>query len=821
MLSQRKHYNFSIALFFVLIIFLSNTPTGRASSIRYVSAGSPTTNDCLTAATACGSIQSAIGKASPGDTILISVGEYSGEDGKLLTIDRNVTLSGGWDIQFTSQTGHSTLNGQGMKDGVAIEINVTAVIDHAIIQDYYNDAGPLFGSAIKNLGTLTMMNSIVRNNANHGTGGGIENRGTLTIEDSEIIGNRSYEEGGGIINYGSLSLNHTTLMRNNSHDGGAIANYGQLTLVDSMIAENASRSTGGGIYNVRASLEVIHSTFRGNSSETGAGALSASQTKVTIRDSFFIGNHVTGNGGAITCSSQSEVNVMNSTFTGNGNSANHGGAIYAGCTLYLINSTVVLNKANNSGGIEITSSGHGTIKHTILADNTGGYTPNCSGPVDTLGYNLVDYPSGCNFDPSKGDLLGVKPNLISRTDLFDFLMLPLESPAVNGGDPSGCKDEAGNPILTDQRGAPRQGACDIGAWEWNTPGEPDVLRVLTGTPQTANIGTAFFQPFKVMALDQYETPLNGTSIIFQSPESGPSGTFIQDQKIITVATDELGIAAAPAFTANQIVGSYTVTALTGAAPVTASFNLENISRLFFPAVSCLQCSNEITEDFSSPYSGWYSGQDQSFLAEYSKGEYHIQTSAPEMLYMVVAPVCLHKYFSLEVDAHWGRRRGLTYGLIFSANADLSNFYLFDLSPDYQAYRLFRIEGDSVVPKWGGPVPSEAILAGGGTNHLEINRSRYEIDITINGVNVADSWDGGEGINFGYVGLAVTTASDNGIADAFFDNFEVKDIPGPISQQAAQPYDWSSAAVRPTPSIGTRILQDLEPFSWLGDQPGRK
>jgi len=39
------------------------------------------------------------------------------------------------------------------------------------------------------------------------------------------------------------------------------------------------------------------------------------------------------------------------------------------------------------------------------------------------------------------------------------------SAAINAGDPAGCKDDIGNILSADQRGAPRVGRCDIGAYE--------------------------------------------------------------------------------------------------------------------------------------------------------------------------------------------------------------------------------------------------------------------------------------------------------------------------------------------------------------------
>ena len=40
------------------------------------------------------------------------------------------------------------------------------------------------------------------------------------------------------------------------------------------------------------------------------------------------------------------------------------------------------------------------------------------------------------------------------------------SPAINAGNPAGCRDALGALLLADQRGFPRLGRCDIGAYEF-------------------------------------------------------------------------------------------------------------------------------------------------------------------------------------------------------------------------------------------------------------------------------------------------------------------------------------------------------------------
>jgi hypothetical protein len=53
------------------------------------------------------------------------------------------------------------------------------------------------------------------------------------------------------------------------------------------------------------------------------------------------------------------------------------------------------------------------------------------------------------------------------------MALPTGSPALDAGNPGGCRNFAGNLLKTDQRGQPRPGGgettgCDMGAYESQT-----------------------------------------------------------------------------------------------------------------------------------------------------------------------------------------------------------------------------------------------------------------------------------------------------------------------------------------------------------------
>lgn len=191
----------------------------------------------------------------------------------------------------------------------------------------------------------------------------------------------------------------------------------------------------------------------------------------------------------------------NQAITGSG----RGGAIYNSGTVYLINSTLSANQAISGGGVfntgwlyvssvtltnnSASSSGGGIysqdywfyLKNTILAKNSAANGPDCYGnKVSSNRYNLVGNWNGCSLYPTTGDLIGIDPRLGPLQDngggIFTHALLS-GSLAIDHGNPGGCQDYGSYPLTTDQRGLPRSGRCDIGAYESQreTAAEPYTL----------------------------------------------------------------------------------------------------------------------------------------------------------------------------------------------------------------------------------------------------------------------------------------------------------------------------------------------------------
>ena len=187
-----------------------------------------------------------------------------------------------------------------------------------------------------------------------------------------------------------------------------------------------------------------------------------------------------------TTDAPSVLTVSNSTITDNTNeggvNAGAGIATNTSSVIRLVNSTITDNHVPGIGG-----RGAGvydpysamsqvpapiTASNTVIAGNTGGNGPDCSGKISdgTGGHNLIGVGSGCvgPIDGVNGDIVGVADAglgaLANHGGPTDTVALQPPSPAIEHGDSNVCTSLAD----VDQRGYARtsaQDGCDIGAYE--------------------------------------------------------------------------------------------------------------------------------------------------------------------------------------------------------------------------------------------------------------------------------------------------------------------------------------------------------------------
>lgn len=298
----------------------------------------------------------------------------------------------------------------------------------------------------------------------------------------------------------------------NTGRGGAVYNVGGTMLIKNSILTGNSAANGGAINNaasaspaVNANLTIDNCVISFNSStSSGAAMQNFSTSTLNIRNSVVHNNTSSGTGIAGAFQANGTVTITNTTFANNAAAAGTGGGVYFnGNSMIITNSTLVGNSCGvGGGGLHRTgTAATANVRNSIIADNLG-----AAGSVDAFG---AITSQGTNIIKSVGSSTGWTP-----TDLqnIDPLLAPLgfyggagfssallaTSPALNGG--NNCVVDLTCPIVnapvavtSDQRGAPRTGIVDIGAFETNSDYSALLPSIRTNQPYNAifvpNVGS--------------------------------------------------------------------------------------------------------------------------------------------------------------------------------------------------------------------------------------------------------------------------------------------------------------------------------------------
>src|SRR5512137_1219085 len=103
---MRAHFKVWLAASALALVTWSPQPA-RAAGPWYVAPGGNDSNDCLGPGSthACASINGALNKPGfvAGDTIRMTTATYTGTGDQVVLLDKNATLSGGWNSTFSAQ----------------------------------------------------------------------------------------------------------------------------------------------------------------------------------------------------------------------------------------------------------------------------------------------------------------------------------------------------------------------------------------------------------------------------------------------------------------------------------------------------------------------------------------------------------------------------------------------------------------------------------------------------------------------------------------------------------------------------------------------
>lgn len=196
-----------------------------------------------------------------------------------------------------------------------IESTETSLLDYCIVE--YGETDLTFGSFPDNSGggiliymcpiaSISIKNSIIRNNQSWNGGGISCHESNATVENCEIIFNDA-EQGGGIeiSTNSSISITNSTIANNfaGTSSGGGISCFisSSLELINNTIIHNTSTAGGGGIFlHEPVSYIVERNIFAHNTGNNGGGIhFNQYNTPGSFSDNTIAYNQSTINGGGL------------------------------------------------------------------------------------------------------------------------------------------------------------------------------------------------------------------------------------------------------------------------------------------------------------------------------------------------------------------------------------------------------------------------------------------------------------------------------------------------------------------------------------------
>ncbi|QDT44366.1 putative outer membrane protein pmp20 precursor [Gimesia alba] len=267
------------------------------------------------------------------------------------------------DLDITDTTGTLTILGAGSGQ---------TVINAAGLDDRVFDV--LSGADLTLEGV-----TVTGGNAVGESGGGIRNIGTLTLVNSVVDGNNAEINAGGILNgllsqQGILNLNNSVVSNNTAVDGGGIFNndQSQVTIVDSEVIGNTASNDGGGFFNdLQGTIDILRSSISDNvAALDGGGLYNNDLAMITINDSK-VNNNTANQGGGIFNEEAATLTIARTTVSGN-KSTLDGGGIYNDEGVVTLNDVSILTNTadNDGGGLYNASAGSVTITNGFFDDNS-------------------------------------------------------------------------------------------------------------------------------------------------------------------------------------------------------------------------------------------------------------------------------------------------------------------------------------------------------------------------------------------------------------------------------------------------------------------
>ena len=150
--------------------------------------------------------------------------------------------------------------------------------------------------------SLTLTDSVVRNNASRAPGAGLANGGTMQLRRVAVTGNSlpleagggTQYSGGGLMNFSgaTMKIDQSTISGNEATRGGGLRNAGgRLEIENSTISGNTANARGGGIMNFGVA-SITYTTITNNTANAGANSEPLLGGGIYNTGDLFLGNSI-------------------------------------------------------------------------------------------------------------------------------------------------------------------------------------------------------------------------------------------------------------------------------------------------------------------------------------------------------------------------------------------------------------------------------------------------------------------------------------------------------------------------------------------------
>ncbi|MCC6606747.1 MAG: CSLREA domain-containing protein [Anaerolineae bacterium] len=339
------------------------------------------------------SLRDAVTSATAGDTIYLPAGSYLLSAGLgQINVGKSLTFVGqGATAVATLIDGSNATRLFNITAGSVTFTNLT-------LQNGQPASGSGGAISSSSTGTLTLDNTIVRNNSSPTHGGGVYlTGGTLNvINGSEVTGNTAVlhtsGNGGGLYtSQGTINLTDSTVADNSAQFGGGIGlnqSNAQLNITNSQILRNQglieNDFTGGGINGGAGSIIMHSGLISGNTAFRGGGAL-VNAGSFTLNGGTITDNESNYGGGIYLRSSTSLLTMNGGQINGNRSVA----TIFGGGALYIFQGQAVQNGGEMNNNTAINLGGAMEVRQGSFTMNGGTISGNSAGNVGGAIYNDI------------------------------------------------------------------------------------------------------------------------------------------------------------------------------------------------------------------------------------------------------------------------------------------------------------------------------------------------------------------------------------------------------------------------------------------------